>query len=694
MTSKADVVAGLRIVSQAWGPQDGYVFFPYIDREEQVRAGTRRAGFHEGPAFKWPADKERIIDHLLAHVKDDVYWSTAIFEKPIRREDYAADEYALWADLDEADPSAIDDEYTPTVAWESSPGRYQALWLPKRGKAAAPFNGASWPGNENQKLTYHIGADPSGWDTVQLLRIPGWNNHKPSYKKPDGSYPKGKTLWTDGPRYGIGDFKGLPELNVGNTQLTDALASDIDAVDRLKVIANVRLKLNHRARETLGAREAVGDKSDNLWYLTRCLADAGLSVAEIVAVVRETPWNKFRDRQDELRRLISEASKAIAKKSEETNAKLDAEEGEEEANRPDPQRLGFLLKNIKRPKYVVQSILSEGACGFIAGEPKSFKSWVGLDLAFSVATGADFLGEFPVLQKGPVLYIQEEDPPTTLKNRSAKIWVNKAIDHFELLPHQEGVSWLPPEQDAAFDPDVNAYIQQGFQISDPAWQLWLDETLATGLDGVPYKLIIIDTLMMTAGEVDENRSQEMTTKIFRPLKLLSRKHNVAVQVIHHMAKSEKARPGQRLLGSVANHAWAEDSMYLSRSASGGNIRIDTESKTIPGGAYRMSNLNNQAWDPRVEAWSGDEEKTEDTGEYRQTQQRRTREKKQAEGGKGELLQMIANSPQGYMTTQAIAAALSIQRSTAHKRLSRLLEKGDIQIEQLDDGKINHWYITK
>ena len=56
--------------------------------------------------------------------------------------------------------------------------------------------------------------------------------------------------------------------------------------------------------------------------------------------------------------------------------------------------------------------------------------------------------------------------------------------------------------------------------------------------------------------------------------------------------------------------------------------------------------------------------------------------------------MIANSPQGYMTTQAIAAALSIQRSTAHKRLSRLLEKGDIQIEQLDDGKINHWYITK
>ena len=82
------------------------------------------------------------------------------------------DEHALWADLDEVDPESIKD-YRPSIAWESSPGRYQALWL----AASGDFQGASWPGNENQQLTYYVGADRSGWDTTQLLRIPGWINH-------------------------------------------------------------------------------------------------------------------------------------------------------------------------------------------------------------------------------------------------------------------------------------------------------------------------------------------------------------------------------------------------------------------------------------------------------------------------------------------------------------------------------------
>src|SRR5690606_22786719 len=194
MPSKAEVEKYLRIISQAWGrKQRGYVFFPWIDRDAQVKSGSRRAGFNEGPAFKWPQEREKIIDHMLAHVNHDLYWSTSMFEYPMRREDVAMHEHALWADLDAVDPSTLD-EYPPTVAWESSPGRYQALWV----ASAGDFQGASWPGNENQRMTYYIGADASGWDTVQLLRVPGWANHKPEYKRPDGSYPKGTLLWHNG----------------------------------------------------------------------------------------------------------------------------------------------------------------------------------------------------------------------------------------------------------------------------------------------------------------------------------------------------------------------------------------------------------------------------------------------------------------------------------------------------------------
>lgn len=702
MVTKAEVEKSLSLISKAWGKQQGYAFFPYIDREVQRRSGKRRGGYNEGPSFFWPRDREKVVDYMLSHTQHDLYWGPSLFEYPMRREDVAMDEHALWADLDEADPSMIDDDYRPTIAWESSPGRYQALWIAAQGD----FQGASWPGNENQRLTYMIGADPSGWDTVQLLRIPGWENHKLEYEDDGGNHPKGKILWTNGPRYLPGDFAELPALAVGDTQLTEALASDIDGVDRLDVIARVRLKLNHRAREILSAREASGDKSDNLWYLIRCLADAGLTVAEIVSVVRETPWNKFRDRQDELRRLIAEASKAIAKRSDETAKKLEQEEEiDEEVGRAVPERLGFLLKNIKKPKYLVQGILTEGACGFIAGEPKSYKSWVGLDLALSVATGADFLGHFRVLNPGPVLYIQEEDPPTTLKNRSAKVWVNKSTDKFVLEKSEEaGLYWLPPEQDENFDPNINAMIQKGVIVSNEAWQIHLDEVLAAGMDGQPYRLMIIDTLMMTAGDVDENRSQEMTTKIFKPLKVLSRKHDVALMVIHHMGKSEKSRPGQRMLGAVANHAWAEDSIYLARSGLK-DIRIDLESKTVPASTYRMTDVHNLWWTPQITPWR-DEDKNEaqeggdstpnNRGGSGSGNARRTKSRSSSGGGGNSNEKYIESlreaGKEGLSTTQ-LADAVGVNRATVHKTMTKLFDREQVTREMLPN-KSNVWKLAE
>lgn len=679
---RAEAERALRIMSLPWGKkQTGYVFLPTIDRKIQQETGIRRKGFKQGPAFVWPRDREKMIEYLVEKSRPgemkDLYFTCSIFEQPMPQEDVAMNEHALWADLDEVDPSTLDD-YPPTVAWESSPGHYQALWVAQTGD----FLGASWPGNENQRMTYLIGADPSGWDTAQLLRVPGSENHKLEYQRKDGTFPKGKILWTNGPRYVSTDFKDLPEaVGAVDQSVTDALATDVDNVNRLEVIASVQLKLNRTARELLAAKDTAGaDKSERLWYLIRCLADAGLSVAEIVAVARETVWNKFKDRHDELRRLIAEASKALAKRSEETLKKLE-EDDDEDIDRPAPARIGFLLKNIKKPRYLVQGILTEGACGFIAGEPKSYKSWVGLDLAFSVATGADFLGTFRVADPGPVLYIQEEDPAPTLKNRSAKIWVNKSTDKFELVhtPEEAGLYWLPPEQDQLFDPDVNAYIQQGFIISNEAWQIWLDETLSQGMDGRPYKLLIIDTLMMTAGEVDENRSQEMTTKIFKPLKTLSRKHNVAIIIIHHMGKSERSRPGQRMLGAVANHAWAEDSIYLSRSGLK-DIRIDLESKTIPASTYRMTEIQNVWWTPRIEPWRPDED---EEGENARPVRQRVRRV-------DPIIEQLKESATA-MSTAELAISLNKSRSTIHKQCSKLLDQGKIQRTQMPGGS-NVWHL--
>jgi hypothetical protein len=247
-------------------------------------------------------------------------------------------------------------------------------------------------------------------------------------------------------------------------------------------------------------------------------------------------------------------------------------------------------------------------------------------MALSVASGQPFLGHFSVETPGPVLYIQEEDSAPLIKARVGKVWPDKMADRLTFNNTGE-IVWDPPKQPGELilggqdgeGMDIDGYIGQSFTISDESWQSWLDETLADKAGQIEggYKLLVMDPLMMMAGDVEENRAQEMTTKIFRPLKELARKWNVAIQMIHHMRKTDpKAsyqRGGQLLLGSVANHAWAEDSMYF-RLGRGGTIVVEQESKNAPVPGFTIAGINGaryRSWNPQVtikpDSSSGDAE---------------------------------------------------------------------------------------
>lgn len=595
----------LKLISRAWGKQKGYVFFPWIDGDAEDKA-QRIRGYNEGPAFKWPADRQKIIEHLDSHKNDDIYWCPSIFEKPQRRLELAMDEHALWADLDEVDPADIEENYRPTIAWETSPGRYQALWL----ITGSDLQGASWPGNENQRLTYYLGADHSGWDTTQLLRIPGRRNFKFDYKdENDGKPVRGRLLWHNGPRYLADHFEDLPEVrgqaeaNLGQ----DILEDQINAVDRLEVWGRVRLKCTKEVRELVAARATGGqDRSDKLWQIERDLADAGCTVVEIVAITRETVWNKFAGRNDELKRLVSEASKAIAERSEETEAQLEKDREE----KPKPVNLFTMVKEAEPPKWLVKGVLTQESCGFLAGEPKSFKSWCALDLALSVATGAPFLGAFDVVDPGPVLYIQEEDPLPTLKDRLGKVAPTKTQDRVTVGERGEDglptLVWAPAEENDIIPP-IAAMVREQYQISDPGWQAWLDEVLEEGYEGEKYRLLVVDTLGTTMGEVDENRASELNLKVLTPLRQMAEKHGVAVQVVHHLRKGregDSSRAGQRMLGSVALHAWSESSMYFTHGRLGVML-VETESKHAASMRFEIRNLRKRndagalVWQPEV-----------------------------------------------------------------------------------------------
>lgn len=640
--------------------------------------------YRENEAFLWPRDREKIVAHLEAHRNDDVYWCPSLFEMPKRKMELAMDEHALWADLDEIDPREIDD-YPPTIAWETSPNRYQALWI----ITAGDIQGASWSGHENQKMTYHLGADVAGWDTTQLLRLPTWGNHKPEYRKANhGKPPRGKLLWQNGRRYLADDFSDLPDVPNGAGTVAEILEDEVQHVDWHAVWGRVRLKVSKRVREFVRAREQTGDRSEILWEIERELADAGCTVTEIVAIVRNTVWNKFEGRSDELRRLTTEAAKAVSQRPTELTEKL-----EEERDRPSPTNLFVLVANLKPPTWLIRDILTEGAVGFIAGQPKSFKSWAGLDMALSVASGQPFLGHFMVEKPGPTLYLQEEDSAPLVKSRLGKVWPSKISDKIGLENGQ--IVWHPPtEYEGVVNGDgcdIDAYIGNTFTISDESWQSWLDEQLAIKAEKVEggYRLIVMDPLMMMAGEVEENRAQEMTTKIFRPLKELARKWNVAIQMIHHMKKSDpKAGPqrgGQMLLGSVANHAWAEDSLYF-RLGRGGDIICEQESKNAPVPGFRMTGIRNRRWDPIIVVNSDDAEREPDGAEgfirsdpeKRGNDDRSSRSRGKRTGRPSKVVEGLRSLGEGTWGVSEIANAAGVARQSVYSALARAEQQGTVK----------------
>lgn len=585
----------LGVISQAWGPQDntGYCFFPWINRREQAQ---NKSGFHS-VAFEWPTERDEIIEHMLRHQNEDLYWCPVIFSGPHRQEGLAQEEFSLWADLDEADPHRIDRKWKPTVAWETSPGRYQALWLLKD-PVEEDLYGAARAAGENRLMTHMLGADPSGWDITQLLRVPGWANHKPEYSAP-GRRAQGKLLWADGPRYAAADFNDLPPLPKGFrvVEFDDELAEEVKGIDRREVAKRIGSTLPKRAQALLNAKTVNGeDRSKTRWYLTQCLAEADCTVAEIIAMLRPTVWNKFEGRADELRRLGSDAVAAV-----------DAHE-EKAAGGPLPVKRRWKegMALVKNPSWLIPGIMTDGSVGFVAGEPKTRKSWLGLDLAFSVALAGDgihakFLNHFTVNEGGPVLYLILEDALPVAKSRGEKIWASKMVESWGMdLVDGEiyiGRDYMPSTPDPSIDFVGDCVVQ----LSNDRGREWLTSMIGEGQAGTgrPYKMLLIDTMMRSAGDVDENRSLELMTKLLAPLTQMSRRYNLNIVVIHHFKKASKdssTRGGQRMLGSQAFHAWAEDSIYI--TADGQELVLEVESKSAESSTHRFSfNGPRHAWSP-------------------------------------------------------------------------------------------------
>lgn len=471
------------IIDRLWQNQEGDFFF---------LASKSLSGKFQEHAFR--RSQIRKVSEFLQENKDkDIYFCPHGFKKSIRKKETAVLPKMLWADLDEADPRKCNPK--PTIAIESSPGRYVGLWLTDK------------PVTEslNRRLTYHIDADHGGWDLTQVLRVPGTNNYKYS------GAPRVRLLWDDGPVWKIRDIEKL--LPKEEDHSTDLSAQQV--YEKYE-----RMLPPWARRELMTSKAPVGKRSEMIWKLEHALLESGLSKEESFVLIKASGWNKFKGRTNEDAQLKRELDKVVSERMK---------AGAGQAN----IKHKFLARSMaeiesEEMDWIWYPVLARGQITIIEGDPGLGKSYLTQMLSKAICDG----DKFPELVKnsdrgnnpvGRVAYFDMENVAGTVTKKRLKN--NGLRNETNFFQEEEPFSWSDQERMAS---------------------------VYEALERVKPTLVVFDTMnTYLGGHVDTGQANKSYDALI-PLREIATRFNCSVVIIRHLVKSKKDKTAlQAGQGSMA-----------------------------------------------------------------------------------------------------------------------------------------------
>lgn len=232
--------------------------------------------------FMYPDELAKMTEHIESfHLETDMYFCPQLLGSKKRNKENVQTCTNLWSDLDEANPSVL--LVDPNIVIESSPKRYQAYWL-----LDSPITAEQAEDYSRRIAYYHAadGADKSGWDLSQLLRIPFTYNYKYDdrhqvkiRKATDNSNPA--DAFTVYPVPEGFEYTEVPFP----TELPETSADDLLAARRHELNPNVW---------PLFYNTPTNDWSGALWQLEMILFEHDYSAEEVFIIAEASACNKFR----------------------------------------------------------------------------------------------------------------------------------------------------------------------------------------------------------------------------------------------------------------------------------------------------------------------------------------------------------------------------------------------------------------
>ena len=231
------------------------------------------------------------------------------------------------------------------------------------------------------------------------------------------------------------------------------------------------------------------------------------------------------------------------------------------------------LLTIPEPDWAIKGWLATGLNGLLAGAPKTFKSTLMLDMATSLATGAPFLGLYPVLNRpAPVIYIQEENTVQDMRQHTINLFTRMGfgLPYKMSYPDDRGIGRLHTvfvPGDVAPKHEVTVFPRRGWKVEKDDLN-WLVETI----ERIDAEWVFIDPLYKIIPGGMTLNSDETIGTITYALDRLSEATGVNIMIVHHTNKSKGAVGGEKVMGSNLLWGWAGQTMWVDRGAEVENYR--------------------------------------------------------------------------------------------------------------------------
>jgi AAA domain len=203
-------------------------------------------------------------------------------------------------------------------------------------------------------------------------------------------------------------------------------------------------------------------------------------------------------------------------------------------------RVGEINSAESKRRWLVEDLWGASSVGVIGGAPKCAKTWLGLDMALSVATGTACLGKYAVAEPGPVLVYLAEDALPMVRERIEGMTLHRGLDLSVVAIHVITVPVLRLDR----NPDRTRLRETARRLRP--------------------RLLLLDPLVRLH-RIDENDAGEVA-ELLAYFRELQREFDLSVALVHHTRKSTAGglAAGLGLRGSSDIHAFGDSNLYLRR----------------------------------------------------------------------------------------------------------------------------------